>query len=290
MRKIVLKQRIMSKQDFVLVNQWCVEEGWNLGMYDSGIYHQVDPSGHFLFLKTDEPVGAISLVKHKNDFYTVGPFIVNKKWRDLGMGKIIWQETVERLDGEVSVLLYAVPEQTRRYQKAGFNFYFENHRWCLANKEKCLLKTSADIKEIKLDNLQSISLYDEEIFQASRQRAFESLLNTPNSSGCFIGDKNDIQGFGFIRPCINGYRVGPLMAENLDIARQLVLALVKPINNGSIFIDSPSTNLPFHKLMQNLGFLKNSKYNTCAMIKGIVYKKIIENLERHLGIFSLEIG
>lgn len=55
------KVSLMKPGDFNEINQWCIDEGWNLGLYDSDTYYKIDPKGHFI-LKNDEAIASLSLI------------------------------------------------------------------------------------------------------------------------------------------------------------------------------------------------------------------------------------
>ena len=82
--------QLMSLHDFQLVRGWCIQEGWNLGLHDASIYFETDPNAHFLFLDKGTAIGSMSLVKHSNHLFTIGPFILVPSHRNKGYGSIIW--------------------------------------------------------------------------------------------------------------------------------------------------------------------------------------------------------
>lgn len=38
---------MMMPEDFSEIRQWCINEGWNLGISDNEIYYKIDPEGHY---------------------------------------------------------------------------------------------------------------------------------------------------------------------------------------------------------------------------------------------------
>ena len=61
------KIRTLSFNEFQLVIEWAVAEGWNIGQCDAGIFHATDPEGFFGAFIGEELAGAISAVSYSAD-------------------------------------------------------------------------------------------------------------------------------------------------------------------------------------------------------------------------------
>ena len=117
--------------DFKEINQWCIDEGWNLGLYDSDVYYKIDPFGHCIAQNQGKNIATLILIKHSPYFFTLGPFIVHKSYRGQGVGEILWGVAMTRMNQEhpdAFIILHAVTEQLTRYQRFGFTPIFNNHR------------------------------------------------------------------------------------------------------------------------------------------------------------------
>ena len=287
-----LTMRHMSKDDFDIVRNWCVDEEWNIGLYDTQIYYHLDPTGHLIFLKNNEPIGSISLLKHDNNFFTLGPFIVTQACRGKGHGAKIWEKAFYRLkeNEEAVILLYAVSKQVSRYAALGFISQFINQRWQLNTKNKLNTPQHFNCERITPPLIKKTSIYDQQFFSSSREIIFTTILNQVSVKGFVIQVDNQIRGFGIIRPCINGYRIGPLIADTLDIAKCLFSTLVNSVTEKSIIVDMPEGNIQGKQLMEYFRLHQITKNNTVAMTKGPVTNEFVRNFNRHYAIFSLEIG
>ena len=56
-----------------------------------------------------------------------------------------------------------------------------------------------------------------------------------------------------IRQCINGYKVGPLFADNGEIAEEILRALAEYSSGQPIALDIPEVNPEGIELLENLG-------------------------------------
>ncbi len=56
-------------------------------------------------------------------------------------------------------------------------------------------------------------------------------------------DDGKICGYGVIRKCFQGHKVGPLFAENAQVAEQLFDALSASVMGEEVFLDVPQVNV-----------------------------------------------
>ncbi len=287
-----LNMHKMEQNHVEIVRQWCINEGWNLGLHDAKIYLQIDPNGHFILFDKEEPIGSISLVRHRDDFFTIGPFIVKPEYREKGHGVFIWDKAMSRLNDLLnpSILLYAVEAQVNRYRNLGFNMQHKNLKWELNQKAYKAAKPTVPCTFLTPDVINIISEYDKHIFTASREKIITELLTYPDINGFFVWADNKIKGYGLIRPCILGNRIGPLFADSKEIAKSIIGALLQHSGAENVVIDMPESNKEGVLLMTELEAKHNQKSDTIAMVKGQLSPEYNHNIGKNFGIFSLEIG
>ncbi len=94
-----------------------------------------------------------------------------------------------------------------------------------------------------------------------------------------------VVGYGVIRKRHTGFRIGPLNADDEQIAEQLLLALVAFGSDAPVFLDVPDANPKASALAQRYGM--KPVFETARM-----YTKEIPNLpiNRVFGVTSLELG
>ena len=97
---------------------------------------------------------------------------------------------------------------------------------------------------------------------------------------------NKICGYGMIRECRTGYKIGPLFADNFEIADKLFKALASSIEeNSPVFLDIPEINLNAVTLV---GLHKMEKVFATARM----YTKKLSELptDRIYGVTTFELG
>lgn len=290
-----LSIRCMEKKDLEMVMNWCKEEEWNVGKYDAAAYYTLDPKGHFLFLLDEQPVGAISIVRYSSQLLAIGPFIVKKEYRNKGYGAQIWQHAIELLENNsnASACLYSVPTQISRYASSGFKKDFHIQRWqkSFVKKTSNVEKTTEGLKQINSISIESIIEYDQSIFPASRKKLLAKFIQNEHIVGFASTDDNGkITGFGLIRPCIQGYRIGPLYADHIENAQKLFQILLDKANSCPVFIDAPSYNPYIANFTSFFNLDRVPEADTVAMFRGEVPASLRANSHKNYTICSLEVG
>lgn len=286
---------IMQPNDFKKINQWCIDEGWNIGLQDSEIYYKIDPIGHYIAKNNDnnKSIASISLIKHSKNFFTLGPFIVCKSYRKQGIGNLIFNMAMDRMTQEnpdASILLCAVLKQVDRYKKTGFLPVFNIQRWYIDSSQVIFPCISNQYTEITDKLMTAISQYDQNHYFTNRELLFKELLLKKDTKGLVFIDDNVIKGFGFIRPCVHGFRIGVLVSETLEISKSLISGLLLFAKNNPVFIDVPDSNPNAINCMNFFHAVRMPQEDTTMMIKGTGYFRDPIQLDKHYGLFSLEIG
>ena len=282
---------LMQPADFKEINQWCIDEGWNIGLYDSDAYYMIDPLGHYI-ATAKERIASLSLIKHSPTFFTLGPFIVHKSYRGQGIGKELWNVAMTRMNQEhpdALITLYAVSAQRERYKNENFVPIMTIQRWYIRSTPS-IPSILSKCTPLTTKLIPAISQYNRNHDIANRELLFKKLLITPEANGLVFMDDNLIKGFGFIRRCIRGFRIGALIADTPDIAQSIITELLVLAQGESVFIDVPECNPYGIACMEAVHAIRAVEEDTIMMVKGTGYSRYIAQYEHHYGLFSLEIG
>jgi hypothetical protein len=138
--------------------------------------------------------------------------------------------------------------------------------------------------------LQLMVKYDTSLWGSSRHEMFNTMLMQPESYAfvTFNQKTGAINGYGVIRPCIKGYRIGPIYCEDKESAKLLTEILTAQIPSGSkIIFDIPDKNTFSHLFAEYFNLTAASEVDTKAMFKGEPHDG---REEICYGVASLEIG
>jgi len=225
-----IRIRTMSREDLDMGLQWAADEGWNPGWHDADSFHAADPEGFLLGECDGQPVGMISAVRYAQDFGFIGFYIVRPEFRGKGLGLQIWNAGMARLQGRL-VGLDGVVAQQANYARSGFRLAYNNVRY----QGHLHLPRPMDHSIVTLDSLAPAVLerYDADLFPAPRATFLHHWVRQQGSVALGLLGPRGLCGYGVIRPCRSGYKVGPLFADDADGAQRLLQALVARIPDGA---------------------------------------------------------
>ncbi|MGI2323147.1 MULTISPECIES: GNAT family N-acetyltransferase [unclassified Methylococcus] len=273
----------MDRQRLELALDWAAAEGWNPGLHDAASFFAADPSGFFMGFLDDEPVGSISAVSYPGDFGFIGLYIVRPEHRGKGFGLKLWHAAVEHL-GERTVGLDGVIERQSSYARSGFVTAHRNIRfeW----NGPAAVETDTAVGRLEPSEFDAILAYDAALFPGSRDGFLRVWTRQPECTGLlYRSDDGDIAGYGLLRPCRRGYKLGPLFADTPRIAACLLQAFRPHAGTAPIYIDMPAPNTAALQLAARHGMRR--VFETARM-----YTPRIPSLplERTFGITTYELG
>jgi ribosomal protein S18 acetylase RimI-like enzyme len=276
------KISIMSQSEISTAINWAKNEGWNPGIHDAVAFYQADPTGFLAGKYNDQIIATISAVKYGSHFGFIGLYIVKDAFRGKGFGFKLWEAAIASLSGR-NIGLDGVLAQQNNYKKSGFKLAHRNIRFA-GKSTKSTLTTRAIAAEYIA--FKDIANYDSQFFPDERSAFLKYWISQENSQTLAIVEDSKILGYGSIRACDRGFKIGPLNAETSDIAVELFLALTATIPEESeIFLDVPEPNKAAIALAQKFGM--TPIFETARM-----YTKSFPSLplEKIFGITSFELG
>jgi len=246
-----LELRRASAEDFAIAIDWAAAEGWNPGLDDLAAFHATDPQGFFMGWLGDEPVSSISVVRYGADFGFLGFYIVHPHHRGQGHGWATWQHGMNYLEG-ATVGLDGVVAQQENYKKSGFELAGRNIRHGgvpLFAGASAKAAAKVDIRPVVAEKIDSVIAYDSAFFAGPRAdftRAWALPGEGLRRHALVAVAGGAISGYGVIRDCRSGRKIGPLFAEDAATAEALFVALCNTAEEdaepGEVFLDTPEDN------------------------------------------------
>ncbi|MDC0336476.1 GNAT family N-acetyltransferase, partial [Pseudodesulfovibrio sp.] len=240
--------RTMSRQDVDFAIRLAAKEGWNPGLSDAECFYAADPEGFFISELNGEPIATISAVRYEGDFGFVGLYIVAPESRGKGYGMELWQHAIKHLEG-CNIGLDAVTEQEQTYIRAGFSTVYRSARYEGVGKGA---KPGGVIPIDKIDFAKIVE-YDRYCFPGARENFMQTWLEAVGATGYGVMNGDTLAGFGIIRPCAKGYKIGPLFADTADIAETLFQALTASATGEKFYLDVIEPNAAAMELAKRHG-------------------------------------
>lgn len=281
--------RKMKIEDVHTALKWAEVEGWNPGLHDAECFFRADPGGFLLGEIGGEPVGCISTVNYGDSFGFLGLYIVRPEFRGNGYGLRLWNEGMKHL-GSRNTGLDGVVAHQKDYMKSGFCLAYRNLRYQGTTLGKAFDEiTSGEatgIVDLSSLPFEQIAAYDKDLFPAPREEFLRCWLDQPEGKGLGITTKDHtLAGYGYIRRCRTGFKVGPLFADSPDLADVLLAALCKNTAGEPVFLDIPEPNASALALVRRHGM--EQMFETARM-----YTKGEPGLplDRVFGVTTFELG
>jgi GNAT superfamily N-acetyltransferase len=217
---------------------WADAEGWNPGLDDAERFLASDPEAFLAIERDGEVVATVSCALYGASYAFIGFFIVRSGLRGRGLGTPLFQRALERADGRV-VGLDGVLEQQGYYERRGFVLAHRNVRWRTSGGGE----RPEGLVELSSVPLEELLAFDATVFGSERERFLRIWADRPAGHALACLDGGTVAGYGVLRPCRAGAKVGPLFADDPEVADALLTGLLAAADaDTQVFVDMPAAN------------------------------------------------
>jgi hypothetical protein len=274
--------RVMGRADLDRAIDWAAAEGWNPGLNDAECFRAADPSGFLVGCLGEEPVASIAVVRYSDAFGFLGFYIVRPDRRGQGFGLRLWQAGMASLDG-CTVGLDGVVAQQANYARSGFvlahrNVRFGGHPRVEAPRDRRLRPVGPDL-------IEAVLAYDRPFFPGPRQAFLRCWLRPDTRTAMAVVEGGQVTGYGVLRQCRSGFKIGPLFADGEGEASLLFTALAARAGTAPVFLDAPEPHQAAVRLATRHGLAP--VFETARMYRGPAPDL---PLSRIYGITTFELG
>jgi hypothetical protein len=276
--------RTLERADLSTVLDWADAEGWNPGLHDADAFLAADPAG-FLGLDLDgELAVTLSLVRYDAAFAFMGFYICRPELRGRGLGLALFEVALERRSS-ATLGLDGVIEQEPNYARDGFATAHHSVRY--GGRPAITASPGDGVRVLGADDVAALVEFEREqqVFPAPRPAFLERWITAPGTTAVAIGDSGRIDGYGVVRACREGRKIGPLFCADRATAERLLAVLVAHVDDVPVFLDVPVPNRDGSALARDLGL--EPVFETTRMSRGPDPEL---RLDRVFGITSFELG
>jgi GNAT superfamily N-acetyltransferase len=277
-----LRVRTMRPDEISIAVNWAEAEGWNPGLADEACFAAADPDGFLIGELDGAPAATVSCVRYGTSFAFLGFYIVREDLRGRGYGLRIWNAAIAHAGARV-IGLDGVVAQQENYRKSGFELAYPNIRY--GGTVAPLDAPQTGVVALTELPLASVEASDAVVFPAPRTAFWRAWIGSSGHVGRALVRDGELAGWGVIRPCRKGRKIGPLVANNRATAEVVLSALLASVGVGEIFLDVPSINRDAVALTEDLGLAP--VFETARMYTGKIPPL---QLERVFGVTSFELG
>ena len=275
--------RHATRAELDIIIDWAAREGWNPGLEDANAFWAADPQGYWVATEDDALAAAISIVRYGGHYAFLGLYIAEPACRGRGIGLALWKQAIASAEGR-TIGLDGVVARQDDYRKSGFAWSHANIRYGGA----------VDVTEppgthlIDAAPVHAAALIDyDRRFNPARRDAFlhEWTKQLPSRRSVVLLRDGTIAGYGTIRACRDGFKIGPLFADNETGADLIFRKLAAGAKGARVYLDIPEPNGSARALCARYNM--KPVFETTRMYRGPVPDL---PLARIYGITTFELG
>lgn len=200
-----------------------------------------------------------------------------------GLGWALWQAGMAHL-GARAVGLDGVVAQQDNYRRSGFALAHRNVRYEGAARHGGA--AARDVVDLRGVPLQQLLDCDRPCFPSGRADFLRAWVHQPGHHALGLLHQGRLAAYGVMRPCLQGHKIGPLIAGGAAQAQALLGALMaRAPEGGAVFLDVPQSNAAAVALAEGCGMAP--MFETARMYKGA---PLLPDMRRTFGIGTSELG
>jgi len=260
---------------------WADAEGWNPGLDDAERFLAADPDSFLATEREGEIVATVSCTLYGAAYAFIGFYIVRSDLRGRGIGSPLFERALERA-GERVVGLDGVLAQQASYARRGFVLAHRNVRWSTMGGGD----RPEGVVELSSVPFEQLLAFDSAVFGSERERFLRAWIDRPAGHALACLESGRVAGYGVLRPCHAGTKIGPLFADDQDVAEALMTGLLAAAGpRTEVFIDMPAANPQAGEL--RTGRVMEASFETARMyLNGLPP----EDVQRVFGVTTFEFG
>lgn len=266
--------------------EWAKAEGWNPGRSDLAIVYRTDPEAFIALRDGDELIGGGTVFRISPAFGFMGLFIVRADRRGAGLGRALWHyrrdRLLQRLQPGATIGMDGVLDMVPFYSDGGFRLAHRDLRFqgiaCGEADPQVSTPTAADFNAI-------VEL-DENLFGTARPEFLSGWINAPGAHAAVLrSESRQVVALAVMRPALQGYKFGPVLADSPIFARRVVTHLLAKAVGQNVQLDVPEPNAAGLALAESLGL--KVVFSCARMYYGPVPDV---DIQRIYGVTSFEFG
>ncbi|MBF6988027.1 GNAT family N-acetyltransferase [Cupriavidus sp. IK-TO18] len=289
--------RNMTRAELDQLIGWAATEGWNPGLHDAALFWATDPDAFIAAELDGELIGGGAITSYGGAFGFMGFFIVRPAFRGRGLGNALWHARRDRLIARLrpgaTIGLDGVFAMQDYYARGGFVFSHRNLRFRAEvpdSPPQSPLSPDASRPDDVIVPLEAVPFddvlaYDRTCFPAARETFLRGWIRQEDGVALGCLRQGRLGGFGVVRRCGEGCKIGPLFADDAEAAEALYERLAAFASGGPLFLDVPENHPAAMALAHRHGM---AEVFGCARMylgpaPGLVHKRIF-------GITTFELG
>lgn len=254
-----LQVRVMTAEDIPAGLALCRLARWNQIQRDWELFLQLSPSHCRVAVKGEHVVGTVTTVSYENIFSQalfswIGMVLVDPAERRQGIGTQLLNEAIYLLADCPLIGLDATPVGREVYVKLGFADECQLSRMEMTVESSFGRGESNSTRRMIDADWPQVLELDRAVFGADRSQVLRWMFAGAPAFAHVAECEARIVGFVFGRHGFNFEHIGPVVAEDLQVAKQLVMAGLVGQAGKSFLIDATHHEADWLRWLESIGF------------------------------------
>jgi GNAT superfamily N-acetyltransferase len=277
--------RPMTIQDIPFGLKQSSLAGWNQTEADWAMLLEQSTTGSFLACYNGLEAGTITTVTYHKQLNWVGMVLVAPEFQRHGIGTALLQASIQSVKSQGAVCLDATPVGKSLYDKLGFQDLYCLGRW-LRPSASLGMQPAVQCDSLSLKFFPAILAYDRPVFGADRTGILRTLQRNAPSLALYAGYGHEIKGFCLGRIGQKYVQIGPVIANHMEIARDLLLSALQTCAHRQVILDNTLRHPGWNQLLHDLGFVEQRSFTRMHLGEFT----LPEHHDRQFAIAGPEIG
>jgi len=264
----------MKPEDIPEGLKLCRKAKWNQLEADWQLFLQQSPEACIVATFQDQIVGTVTTIRYQDSFSWVGMVLVDPDFRRQGIGQELLQKALQLLQSEETVKLDATPQGREVYLKLNFVDEYPLSRMNRIAAQDLFYPTTA--RAIQKEDLPRLIEFDRKIFGANRSSLLQWMWEHAPEFAFLIEDGSEVKGYVMGRYGHDFIHIGPVLAQNMDTAQNLLIAALNKCAASPVIIDVLHFEPVWMDWLKGIGFTEQR--NFIRMFRGTNrFKGVPEN-------------
>ena len=242
----------MQPEDIEAGLTFCRTAGWNQLRRDWELFLHCNLMSCRVAFDEEKVIGTVATVSYEDYFGWIGMMLVAPTLRRQVLGTQLMQQALKLLQNVETVRLDATPVGREVYLKLGFVDEYRLQRLETIVSGQGLMPSTARL--LRPDDWPSVQALDRNIFGADRRTVLEWVQSDGPEYAWVVDGPRGIRGYCLGRHGYNFEHLGPVVANDLETARQLVSSCLRDHVGKPFLLDAAPHNAEWLRWLGLIGF------------------------------------
>jgi GNAT superfamily N-acetyltransferase len=251
--------RAMAAGDIAGGMRLCGASGWNQLTEDWRLFLDSPGSGGFLIERAGKVLGTAAYMRY-DALAWIAMMLVDPAERGAGLGAQLLGAALGAVEDAPCVGLDATPAGEPLYRRFGFLEDYGLVRAKAIIDDTRFAGHGGLARRMLPSDLEAVCRRDREVFGTDRSPLLAALFDREPECAWTVRDANGVKGYTFGRPGRLYHQLGPVVAADAGIARDMVSRCLSRLGGRAFAIDVPLLDKEWLDYLKSAGFAQERTF------------------------------